>query len=115
MSCVPDGFARRLGHERTGRNHLAFVDFQVSPLGHVVEVEDFAIGRVFDDDLRMQIALVFHDDEANVTAGVFLAAHRLAVDQVFEANLDRPFRPKSECCADPIRRGRRRARPCRFR
>ena len=85
------GFARRLGDERTGRNHLAFVDFQVGPLGHVVEVENLAVGRIFDDDLRMHVALVLHDHVANVTAGVLFGPHRLAFDQVFEANLAARF------------------------
>src|SRR5262249_43264431 len=47
------GFTRRLGDERTRRNDLAFVDFQVSPLGHVVEVENLPVGRIFNDHLRM--------------------------------------------------------------
>ena len=109
------GFARRLGDERTRRNHLAFVDFQVSPLGHVVEVENLAIGRVFDDDLRMHVALVFHDDEANVTAGVLFAAHRLAFDQVFEANLAAGFGQNRNAVRIPFAEHAARQQRCRFR
>ena len=63
----------------------------MGPLGHVVEVENLAVGRVFDDDLRMQVALVLHDHVANVTGRVLLGAHRLAFDQVFEADLAAGF------------------------
>ena len=115
MSCVPRGFARRLGDERTGRNHLAFVDFQVGPLGHVVEVENLAVVRVFDDDLRMHVALVFHDDVANVTAGVLFAPHRLAFDQVFEANLAARFGQNRDAVRVPFAEDGRRPQRCRSR
>ena len=64
MSCVPDASRGVLASSVPGGDHLAFVDFDVRPLGQVVEVEDLAVG-VFDDDLRVQVALVLDDDEAH--------------------------------------------------
>ena len=72
MSCVPDDFARRLGEQRAGGDLLAFVDFDVGLFGQVVEVENLAAG-VFEDDLRVQVALVLHDHAADVAAGVLFA------------------------------------------
>ena len=56
-------------------------------LGHVVEVEDLAVG-VFDDDLRVQVALVLDDDVAALrAAGVFLARIVSPSMTVLEADL----------------------------
>ena len=87
MSCVPDASRGVLATIAPGRDDLAFFDFQVGPLGHVVEVENLAVGRVLDDHLRMQVALVLHDHVANVTGRILLGPHRLAFDQVLEADL----------------------------
>ena len=53
-------FARRLGQQRAGRDLLAFGDFDVGLFGQVVEVENLA-AVVFQDDLRVQVALVLDD------------------------------------------------------
>ena len=87
MSCVPDASRGVLATQRAGGDDLAFVDFEVGPLGHVVEVENLAVLGIFDDELRMHVALVLHDHEAHLAAGILLAAHRLAFDQVLVADL----------------------------
>ena len=46
---------------------------------------------VFEDDLRVQVALVLHDQLALVAAGVLLQPHRLAFDDVLEADLAADF------------------------
>ena len=63
--------ARRLGQEGAGGDLLAFLDFDAGPLGDVVEVENLAFA-VFDDDLRVQVALVLDDRAADVAGGVRL-------------------------------------------
>jgi len=49
--------------QRAGRHDLLFTDFQVGLFGHVVERQALAT-VVFDNDLRVQIALVFSDNPA---------------------------------------------------
>ena len=102
MSCVPDASRGVLAEQRTGRDHLAFVDFQVGPLGHVVEVENLAVDGSSTHDLRMHVALVFHDHVANVTAGVLFGPHRFAFDQVFEADLAAGFRENRNAVRVPF-------------
>ena len=96
-------FAGRLAEHRAGRDDLAFIDHDVGPFRQVVHVERLAFG-VFQHDLRMQFALVIHDQPADVAAGVLLDAQRFAFDHVLVADLARDFGQESECCADPIRR-----------
>ena len=60
MSCVPDASRGVLASSVPAVIDLAFVDFDVGLFRQVVEVEDLAVG-VFDDDLRVQVALVLHD------------------------------------------------------
>ena len=78
--------ARGLGQQRAGRDHLAVVDLDAGPLGDVLVVEGLALG-VLDDDLRVQVALVLDDRAADVARGVDLDLHRLALDDVVEADL----------------------------
>ena len=52
--------AGRLGQQRTGRDLVSLIDFDVGLFGQVVEVENLAAG-VFQHDLRVQVALVLHD------------------------------------------------------
>ena len=59
----------------------------MSLLRHVIEVEDFAILRVFHDNLRVQVALVLHDEPAGVARWLLFFSHRLAFDKILEANL----------------------------
>ena len=44
MSCVPDASRGVLATSVPAVIDLAFVDFQVGPFGHVVEVENLAVG-----------------------------------------------------------------------
>ena len=53
--------ARRLGQQRAGGDLLALLDFDVGLFRQVVEVEDLAAG-VFQNDLRVQVALVLDDE-----------------------------------------------------
>ncbi len=78
--------ARRLGQQRAGGDLLSLVDLDVGLFGQVVEVEDLAAG-VFEHDLRVQVALVLHDEAADGAGGVLLDAHRLALDDVLVADL----------------------------
>ena len=87
MSCVPDASRGVLATSAPGEMTSPFVDFEVSPFGHVVEVEDLAVVGIFDHDLRMQVALVLDDDEARLAARILFAAHRFAFDQILVANL----------------------------
>ncbi len=86
MSCVPDTSRGVLANSVPAEIIVPFVDFDVGLFGHVVEVENLAAG-VFEDDLRVQVALVLHDQPAEVTAGVLFQPHRLALDDVLEADL----------------------------
>ena len=83
-------FARRLGQQRTARNLVPFVDFDMGLFRQVVKVEDFA-ALVFQHDLRVEVPLVLHDQPANVAAGVLFGTHRFAFDDVFVANLAANF------------------------
>ena len=79
-------FARRLGEQRcrpTTAGRLA--DFQVGLFRDVVDFEALA-PLVLDDDLRVQIALVLHDDPAFGAGGVAFLAERFAFDDVLEAD-----------------------------
>ena len=107
MSCVPDDFARRLGQQRTGRDLLAFVDFDVGLFRQVVEVENLAAG-VFEHDLRMQVALVLHDHPAHVTAGVLFHTHRFAFDDVLVADLAADFGQNRDAVRIPLAEDRAR-------
>ena len=78
--------ARGLGQQGAGGDHLAVADLDAGPLGDVVVVEDLALG-VLDDDLRVQVALVLDDRPPDVARGVDLDLHRLALDDVLEADL----------------------------
>ena len=53
-------FARLLGQQRTGRDLVPFVDFDMGLFRQVVEVENLA-ARVFQHDLRVEVPLVLHD------------------------------------------------------
>ena len=83
-------FAGRLGQQRAGRDLAAFHDFDVGLFRQVVNVQRLA-RLVFEDDLRVQVALGLHDQAAFVAAGILLQPHRLAFDDVFEADLSRDF------------------------
>ena len=65
-------------------------DLDTRPFGDVVVGEDVAFG-VLDQDLRVQVALVLHDRPSGVARGVDLDPHRLALDDVFEADLAADF------------------------
>ena len=90
MSCVPDASRGFLARTGTGGNLLPFFDFDAGPFGQVVEVENLA-RAVFENDLRMQVALVLDDGAADVAAGFAFAADRPAFDAVFEADLAADF------------------------
>ena len=81
----------RLGDDGAWRDRLAFFDFEVSLLGHVVEVENLTVLGVFDHDLRMQVTLMLHDRVANVAAGIALGANRFAFNEILEADLTTRF------------------------
>ena len=53
-------FAGRLGQQRAGRDLAALRDFDVGLFRQVVDVQRLA-RLVFEDDLRVQVALVLHD------------------------------------------------------
>ena len=101
-------FARRLGQQRAGRDLAAFGDFDVGLFRQVVEVEDLA-RLVLEDDLRVQIALVLHDQAAFVAAGVLLQPHRLAFDDVLEADLSADFGENGDGVRVPLAEECRRA------
>jgi hypothetical protein len=93
--------ARRLGQQRAGRNRLAFRHFDVRSLGHVVEVENFATG-ILEHHLRVQVALVFGDDHADVAAGVLFQADGFAFDDVLVADLAADFRQDRDAVRVPL-------------
>ena len=86
MSCVPPTSRGVLASRVPAVIIWPLVDLDAGPLGDVVVVEDLALG-VLDDDLRVQVALVLHDRPAGVARGVDLDPHRLALDDVLEADL----------------------------
>ncbi len=83
-------FTRVLGQDRAGRDLLAFLHFDRGPFGQVVEVENLA-GGVFEDDLRMQVALVLDDGPPQVARRLAFGADRPAFDAVVEADLAADF------------------------
>ena len=85
MSCVPATSRGVLASSVPAEICLAFDDFEVGLFRHVVDVQDLAV-VVLDHDLRMQVALVLHDDPAFVAAGVLFHAERFAFDDVLEAD-----------------------------
>ena len=78
--------ARGLGQQGAGGDHLALLDLDARAFGDVVVGEDVPLG-VLDQDLRVELALVLHDGAAGVARGVDLDPHRLALDDVLEADL----------------------------
>ena len=70
--------------------------------------------RVFEDDLRVQVALVLHDHVAHVTAGVLFAAQRFAFDDVLEADLAADFGENRDAVRIPLAEDVRRLRPSLF-
>ena len=86
MSCVPPTSRGVLASSVPAVTFWPSLDLDAGLLGDVVEVEDLALG-VLDDDLRVQVALVLHDRAAGVAGGVVLDPHRLALDDVLEADL----------------------------
>ncbi len=101
MSCVPDTSRGVLANSVPAEICVAFVDFDVGLFRQVVEVENLAAG-VFHDDLRVQIALVLHDQRADVTAGVLFEPHRFAFDHVFVANLSADFGQNRDAVRIPL-------------
>ena len=104
MSCVPAASRGVLASSVPADDLLAVVDFDVRLLGQVVDVEDLAV-VVLDDDLRVQVALVLHDDAAlGAAAASLLLAERLAFDRCPRSGPCRRPRPGSACCAGPTGR-----------
>ena len=101
MSCVPETSRGVLASSVPAETWSPFVDFDVGLFGQVVEVEDLA-GVVFQDDLRMQVALVLHDHAAHVAAGVLLDAHRFAFDDVLVADLAADFGENRDAVRVPL-------------
>src|SRR5690606_3075317 len=66
-------------------------NFDRGPFGQIVEVEDLP-RTVLNDNLRMQVGFVFDDRPPDVTANLFLGAHRLAFEAVFEPDATADFR-----------------------
>ena len=83
-------FARRLGQQGAGRDVRPLLDFDVRLFRHVVKVENLPV-RVFEDDLRVEVPLVLHDQAADRSAHVALEADRLAFDDVLEADAAADF------------------------
>ena len=79
-------FARGLGQQGSGRDHLPSVTSMRAFSGMYSKSSVLPLG-VDHDHLRVQIALVLDDHPAQVAAGVVLEPHRLAFDDVFVADL----------------------------
>src|SRR5437016_2003004 len=76
-------FARRLGQQRTGRHLLILANLEMRFLWHIVKCQALA-AVVLDDDLRVQVPLVFHDHPAFRPARIAFPAERLAFDDLVE-------------------------------
>ena len=101
MSCVPETSRGVLASSVPAETCVAFLDFDVGLFGQVVEVEDLA-AFVFQHDLRVQVALVLHDEHADVAAGVLFQPHRLAFDDVLEADLAADFGEDGDAVRVPL-------------
>ena len=86
MSCVPPTSRGVLASRVPAVIICALLDLDARPFGDVVVGEDVPLG-VLDQDLRVELALVLHDRPAGVARGVDLDPHRLALDDVLEADL----------------------------
>ncbi len=100
-------FPRRLGQQRSRRNHFAFPRFHVGLFRQIIKVQNFS-RLVFQHDLRVQIAFVFHHQHPHVTAGIFLQPHRLALDHVLVAHFSVHFRENGYAVRIPLAKQRAR-------
>ena len=99
------GFARRLGHERAGDDLVAFVHDDVRAGRNRIIRERLAL-VVDDDDLRMQIFLVFDDDHGFLAGGfVHFLLHRDAFDDVVEFHLARFLGENRDVVRIPLHEG----------
>ena len=61
---------------------------------------------VFENDLRMQVALVLHDQVPHVAAGVFFGVHRFAFDEILVADLAGNFGEDRDAVRIPLAKDR---------
>ena len=102
MSWVPPTSRDALGEQVAGLDLGAVLDLDVGPLGDRVEGEVVPL-VVFEDELRMQVALVLDDLlPGQAAARIAFDAQRLALDQVLEANLALEFREDRHVVRIPL-------------
>ena len=76
---------RRLGQQGAGLDLLVGPHLDVGPLGDVVEGQRLT-AVILDDHLRVQVALVLHDNPALGPARVAFLAERFALDDLVDAD-----------------------------
>ncbi len=86
------GFLGLTGKKMSRNNQLAGIHVDTRLGGQEVEIENLAVGRINDLDLRMAFALMFDNDEALRSALAFrFGANGLAFLNVLEFNATRLF------------------------
>ena len=98
-------FTRGLGHNRSGRDTGALFNFYMSFFWQIVIVERLSIA-VFNNDMRMQLALVIDNHAAGGSSRIFFQPHCFAVHHVLVADLARNFGQNRNAVRIPLADGR---------
>ena len=94
-------FAGSFSEERSGNNTFAFIDFDVRPFGKIIKVKGVSFA-ILQNNLRMQVALVFSNDPADVTTHVFFQTHGVAFPHILVADLSRNLSENGNTMGIPL-------------